>query len=90
MFSYYLMKAFSAIACLLPRSVCEALGRGLGNFAWLVLPAKRKVLAQSQIQTCLQVDEAEARRIAKASAVRFGPMLFEVLRFPLIKKKPQE
>ena len=90
MFSYYLMKAISAIACLLPRTMCEALGRGLGNFAWLVLPSKRKRLAREQIKKCLQVSEAEATRIAKASAVRFGPMLFEVLRFPLIKKKPQE
>ena len=41
----------------------------------------------NQVKTCLQVDEREAERIAKASTVRFGPMLFEVLRFPLIKRR---
>lgn len=90
MMSYYVMKAVSAIACLLPRRACEWLGRGLGNFAWLVVPKKRKVLARTQIMKCLGTDAAEATRIAKASTVRFGPMLFEVLRFPIIKKNPQE
>jgi len=89
MVSYYLLKAISAIACLLPRGFVEALGRGLGNFAWLVIPRKRKVLAHDQIVACLGVTDREAERIAKASVVRFGPMLFEVLRFPVIKKNPQ-
>ena len=35
---------------------------------------------------CLGVDEKEAERLAKASSVRFGPMLMEVLRFPIIRK----
>ena len=70
----------------MPRSLCDFLGRVLGNFAWLVVPAKRKKMAVGQVKMCLGVDEAEAVRIAKASTVRFGPMLFEVLRFPVIKK----
>ena len=89
MVSYYLLKAISAIVCLLPRGFIEVLGLGLGNFAWLVIPRKRKVLAHDQIVACLGVTDEEAERIAKASVVRFGPMLFEVLRFPVIKKNPQ-
>ncbi|SFH87700.1 KDO2-lipid IV(A) lauroyltransferase [Selenomonas ruminantium] len=89
MVSYYLLKAISAIVCLLPRGFVEAIGQGLGNFAWLVIPRKRKVLAHDQIVACLGVTDKEAERIAKASVVRFGPMLFEVLRFPVIKKNPQ-
>lgn len=89
MVSYYLLKAISAIVCLLPRGFAEVLGLGLGNFAWLVIPRKRKVLAHDQIVACLGVTDEEAERIAKASVVRFGPMLFEVLRFPVIKKDPQ-
>ena len=89
MVSYYLLKAISAIVCLLPRGFVEAIGQGLGNFAWLVIPQKRKVLAHDQIVACLGVTDKEAERIAKASVVRFGPMLFEVLRFPVIKKNPQ-
>lgn len=87
---YYVLRAISFLACALPRNLCEFLGRGLGNLAWLVVPQKRKVLARSQIRMCLGVDEAEANRIARASTVRFGPMLFEVLRFPVIKKHPEQ
>lgn len=83
---YYLMKVLSAIACALPRSVCEVLGRALGAFAWIFVPKKRKVLAKQQIIDCFGVDEREAERLARASSVRFGPMLMEVLRFPVIKK----
>lgn len=83
---YYLMKLLSAIACALPRSVCEVIGRALGAFAWLFVPAKRRRLARQQIIDCFGVDEREAERIARASSVRFGPMLMEVLRFPVIKK----
>ncbi|MBO6203570.1 MAG: lysophospholipid acyltransferase family protein [Selenomonas sp.] len=87
---YYVLRAISALVCVLPRSVCEFLGRGLGNFAWLVVPGKRKKLAMGQIKMCLRVDEVEASRIAKESTVRFGPMLFEVLRFPVIRKNPSQ
>ncbi len=87
---YYVLRAISALVCVLPRSVCEFLGRVLGNFAWLVVPGKRKKLAMGQIKMCLGVDEVEASRIAKESTVRFGPMLFEVLRFPVIRKNPSQ
>ena len=87
MLSYHIFKAISWLACLLPHFVCEAAGIALGNLAWLVVPAKRKAMAMDQARRCLQVDAREAERIVKASTVRFGPMLFEVLRFPLIKKR---
>ena len=86
---YYVLRGISALACAMPRSLCEFLGRLLGNFAWLVVPQKRKTLAIGQIKMCLKVTETEAIRIAKESTVRFGPMLFEVLRFPVIKKQPE-
>lgn len=87
---YYLLKAISWVACALPRSVCEVLGKALGEICWPLIPKKRKLLAKNQIMDCLHVDEKEAERIAKASAVRFGPMLMEVLRFPVIKKHPEQ
>lgn len=86
MLSYYFMKFISMVACLLPRGCCEILGRALGSFAWIFVPKKRKLLAKQQILDCLKVDEKTAEHIAKESAVRFGTMLFEVLRFPVIKK----
>ncbi|MCR5757076.1 MAG: lysophospholipid acyltransferase family protein [Selenomonas sp.] len=86
---YYVLKAISWLVCCLPRGGCEVLGQLLGNIAWLVVPQKRKNMAIKQIKMCLGIDDREAVCIAKESTVRFGPMLFEVLRFPLIKKNPQ-
>lgn len=87
---YYVLRAISALVCAMPRKLCEVLGRALGNLAWLVVPPKRKALAKGQIKMCLQVDDAEAGRIARESTVRFGPMLFEVLRFPVIRRHPEK
>ena len=87
---YYVLRVISALACAMPRALCDLLGNGLGNLAWLMVPGKRKKMAIGQVKMCLGVDEAEAVRIAKASTVRFGPMLFEVLRFPVIKKHPED
>lgn len=42
MFSYYLLKIISKICCLLPRGVCEVIGRALGEFAWIFVPKRRK------------------------------------------------
>ena len=86
MLSYYLLKAASKICCLLPRGACETIGRALGAFAWIFVPKRRKKLAKDQIMMCLGVGEQEAERLAKASSVRFGPMLMEVLRFPVIER----
>ena len=84
--SYHIFKGISWIVCLWPRGLCEMAGRLLGRFAWRLIPARRKAMAREQVRKCLGVDASEAERIVKASTVRFGPMLFEVLRFPVIKK----
>jgi KDO2-lipid IV(A) lauroyltransferase len=68
----------------------DSLGRGLALMLWPFVPKKRKLLARQQIMDCLQVDEKEAERIAKESTLRFGPMLFEVLRSPVIKRQMDE
>ena len=86
MLSYYLLEIVSWIACLLPRGLADQIGWGIGHLAWPFVTKKRKTLAITQVKTCLGVSEAEAARIAKASAVRFGPMLMEVLRFPVIER----
>ena len=86
MISYYLLKLLSTVACLLPRGFADSIGWFIGRLAWPVVPKKRKLLAVNQVKACLHVSGEEAWRIAKASAVRFGPMLMEVLRFPVIKK----
>ena len=82
--TYYLVRFLSRVVCLLPGRFCDRLGRALALALWPFLPARRKKLAASQVAMCLGTDERESERIAKESAVRFGPMLFEVLRFPVI------
>lgn len=90
MFSYYVMKILSRLICLLPHGAAMALGEGVARLAWIFVPAKRKRLAREQVTRCLHVPEAEAERIARASTLRFGPMLMEVLRFPVIKPRMSE
>ena len=85
--TYYLVRFLSRLVCLLPGRFCDALGRMLALCLWPFLPAKRKKLAREQVAMCLGTDAKESERIAKESAVRFGPMLFEVLRFPVIVRR---
>ena len=85
MIAYYFAHLMSRLACLLPRSVAELLGKGLGVVGWQFVPGWRKDMARENIMLCLGVDESEADRIARESMVRFGPMLMEVLRFRVIK-----
>ena len=40
----------------------------------------------SNIQECLGVDKARAQQIAEKSLRRFGRMVVEVMRFPLLNK----
>ncbi|QNH54568.1 lysophospholipid acyltransferase family protein [Selenomonas timonae] len=90
MFSYYVMKILSRLICLLPHGAAMALGEGVARLAWIFVPAKRKRLAREQVTRCLHLPKAEAERIARASTLRFGPMLMEVLRFPVIKPRMSE
>ena len=84
MLSYHAVKLLSRIICLLPHGTAMVLGELLARLAWHFIPAKRKTLACGQVMRCLGVSEDEADRIARASSLRFGPMLMEVLRFPVM------
>ena len=90
MMIYYLEKCLSFFCCLLPERVCEAVGRALGSLTWPLVPAKRRKMATDNVVQCLGVSKQEAEQIAKASWVRFGPMAFEVLRFPRFKGRLNE
>ncbi len=86
MLSYWAMKVLGSIVCLLPDFMCRLFAKGLGEFAWLVVPAWRKYMAAENIKDCLGVDQKRADEIAKESVTRFGRMIVEVLRFPLLNK----
>ncbi|ORU00950.1 Lipid A biosynthesis lauroyl acyltransferase [Anaerovibrio sp. JC8] len=83
---YYLMKMFSWLACRFSMAGCNRFGKILGKLTWGAVPKRRKVMAVDNIKRCLGVDDAEAKSIAKASWVQFGPMLMEVLRYPELLK----
>ena len=85
MLSYWAVKLLSHFVCLLPHRAAMMIGVGLARLLWPFIPARRKRLAQTQIERCLHVSPAEATRIARESTLRFGPMLMEVLRFPVLR-----
>ena len=85
MLSYRAVKLLSHFVCLLPHRAAMMIGVGLARLLWPFIPARRKRLAQTQIERCLHVSPAEAARIARESTLRFGPMLMEVLRFPVLR-----
>ena len=86
MLSYWAVKLLSHFVCLLPHRAAMMIGVGLARLLWPFIPARRKRLAQTQIEHCLHVSPAEAARIARESTLRFGPMLMEVLRFPVLRR----
>lgn len=86
MLSYWAVKLLSHFVCLLPHRAAMMIGAGLASLLWPFIPARRKRLAQTQIEHCLHVSSAEAARIARESTLRFGPMLMEVLRFPVLRR----
>lgn len=86
MAAYKLMQFISWLVCHQPTILNKALAFVLGHLGWYVVPAWRRYMAKENIKDCLSVDEAKAETIAKESVTRFGRMLIEVLRYPLITK----
>ena len=79
MLTYRLLRLLAAGVNALPPPGRRALGDGIRNTAWLLLPRRRRDMAVTNISRSLDVGPAAAREIAKASTVRFGRMLMEVL-----------
>lgn len=70
----------------MPYWLRRLIGDAVGNLVWLIIPAKRKIMAYDNIQRSLPVGEATAKEIARHSVTRFGRMFIEVLFFPRIDK----
>jgi len=81
------MKTISWIICRLPWSVAAWLGNCLGNFALRVTPKWRLDMAQANVEECLGLSPDEARKVAEQSLTKFGRLVMEVLRFPLLSEK---
>ncbi len=84
MLGYWAMKLLSKILCIAPRCLRTAFASFTGWLAWKLVPTWREVMAVENIKACLGVDDARARAIARESVTRFGRMIVEVLRFPLL------
>lgn len=83
---YYAMKALSWLLCVLPDAAGRLLGQGIGELTWFLVPKKRKQMALANVQLCLQLSEEAATAVVRKSWTRFGTMVTEVLRFPVIRK----
>ena len=86
MLAYYVMKLVSKIFCILPWSVGLAFGKCLGRLALIIVPEWRMRMAAANVEECLHVSPEEARAIADQSVTKFGRMIIEVLRFPLLNR----
>lgn len=84
-FLYYILKVLSKFFCLLPEDWAFAIGRAIGQITWLLVPAKRKKMALRNVHLSLHLDDEDALQIVKKSWTRFGPMIIEVLRFPVMR-----
>lgn len=88
--AYYFARFVSWLCCRLSDRVSDRVGLFLGRLTWPFIPARRHRMAVENVSVCLGAAREEAARIAKASWVRFGPMLFEVMRFPVLRPRFSE
>ena len=82
---YYVLKLLSKLFCLLPEKAAYVIGDIIGSITWPLVPLKRKRMALSNAQRGLNISREEAAVIVKKSWTRFGPMIVEVLRFPVMR-----
>ena len=87
MLGYYIVKLFSKLMCISPRFVRNMLAHFLGSVAVLVVPRWRMQMAEANIRECLGVSDERAKQIVADSLHRFGRMVIEVMRFPLLNEK---
>lgn len=85
MLSYYIVKLFSKLMCIAPKFIRNLVAKFLGGVAVVAVPEWRMQMAKTNIMECLGVEEVRAAQIAEASLRRFGRMIIEVMRFPLLK-----
>lgn len=85
MLGYYIVKLFSKLMCIAPKFIRSLVADFLGGVAVVAVPEWRMQMARTNVMECLGVDKARAAQIAEASLRRFGRMIVEVMRFPLLK-----
>lgn len=70
--------------CVSPKWVRNLVAKTLGAIAVAATPKWRMKMAKANIQECLGLGEERSQQIAEDSLRRFGRMVVEVMRFPLL------
>ena len=86
MLGYYSVRFISWIVCRLPLCMQKGLANVLGSLAVRFCPQWRLEMAKANIGECLGVGKTTSEKIAEDSLRRFGRMVVEFLRFPLLTK----
>ena len=82
---YGVIKTLSILTCHMPEFMRKALAFFIGRAGWLAVNRKRKRMSIDNVLQCgLAKNRDEAVKIVKESTYRFGPMLVEVMRFPIL------
>lgn len=87
MLGYYFIKLFSKFLCHSPKFIRCGIANFFGFLAVSFCPKWRFDMAKANIQECLGLGKDDAEKIAKESLHRFGRMIVEVLRFPVLNKE---
>ena len=87
MLGYYFIKLFSKFLCYSPKFIRCGIANFFGFLAVSFCPKWRFDMAKANIQECLVLGKDDAEKIVKESLHRFGRMIVEVLRFPVLNKR---
>lgn len=71
----------------MPEPIAYAIGDIIGNVTWFLVPPGRKKMAVGNARRGLSISKAQAAEIVKKSWTKFGPMIIEVLRFPVMRHR---
>lgn len=77
---YSLFKAAEAFVGVLPWGIACRTGAALGQLAWFMDPAHRRIVRRNLRESNLGLQEAEVRRLTRQCFANFGSMLMATLR----------
>ena len=89
-YTYYAVKIFGKVVCLLPYKVILAAGKAVGAIGYLALH-KQRLRAISQARECLELNQPAAETLIRKMFNNFGMMIFETFYLPrAVQGKLQE
>ena len=79
---YSILKKLSAFATWMGPRGWRFWGGGFGTLLWWFLPKKRRSIMLDNLMTSLQIDEKNARHLAKVNCQNMGILIMEALALP--------